>query len=51
MVRMKIGSILVGVLSTWARRPKKRTSVDTERLCGVGCDAVTTARFYDRRAF
>jgi hypothetical protein len=51
MVRMKFWSILVGVLATWVRRPRKRASLDTERLCDVGCDAVAAARFYDRRAF
>jgi len=51
LVRMRIGSILAGVMTTLARRPSKRTSLDTERLSSVGCDAVAKARFYDRRVF
>ena len=51
MVRKNIGTVLVSMLATWGRKARRKASYDTDRLCDVHCDAMTTARFYDRRAF
>jgi hypothetical protein len=51
MVRKNIGAVLVSAVLTWGRNARRSPSYDTDRLCDVHCDAMATARFYDRRAF
>lgn len=51
VVRTDFGTVLVSLLATWGRKARRTTSYDTDRLCDIHCEAMTTARFYDRRAF